>query len=422
MSGLIRLLSVLAVLAMAPGPVVASDFWTRALTDPASRLWTPLPPGSRIAVRPLDPDETGLPDSLLREVEQALTAALLATAPAGGGVASRRDLPVAWEEAESFGGADGQRLLADAAVEAVAVPALVERRGGVALSAVLIGVRDGAVGAVLATMPPTELAVDVTRFELTGAETGARRLGVALAEGLRAGRDPASAFAVRVARRGPRSPVADWFAGLVAQHLIRRLAEPPLYVTRSVRRMGEAPASGNAILALEVWDQGERADFQATAVMNGVEAQATVRIAIASIPAGFRPLTRDGGRVGDGFFQAVGRFTPSMRMDRREVLFAARVLARAALVADGLALGSSQGSGRDSGQGSGAREIAAAMTRLARGIPHEEIWRDRPAAGRGAVQALRARVAPVGGGTAPILEAAVERALYRQGDALSARV
>lgn len=409
------LVAAAAVFVAVAVPAAASEDWVRVLREPAGRLWNPLPTGSRIALRPLDPDESGLPDSLLREVENALAGALLATAPAGGDVVTRRDLGAVWEEAQSFGAAAIDELLEDASVDAVAVPSIVETRDGVTVSAVLIAVRRGEAGDILAVLPVVELDAAVDRFGLVSAEAGARRLGAALAEGLRRASDPGATYAVRVRRRGERSAVTDWFAGLVAEHLVRRLAETPLYVSRPLRRLGERPEPAAVLLELGAWDQGDRVDFQARAAMGPAAARGTARVALSSIPGGFRPLTRDGGRIGRGLFQAVGTFTPTDRTDRREALFAARVLARAALVDD------LQGAGGRR-RGSGYRDLAEAMRRLDRTIPHEEIWRDRPGDGQGVVQELRARIARVGGGNAPRLEAAVERDLYRQGEELNARV
>ena len=412
MSGRFCLLVLLAALVSLPADSIADETWRDALIEPASRLWAPLPDGIRIAVRPLDADESGLADALLQEVEDALMAALLATAPPSSEVVSRRDLPAAWEEAGSFGSRGPNILLAEAAVEALVVPRLTGRRDGVALSAVLLGLGDSAPGEVLAVMSPVDLPVDVARAGLTGAEAGARQLGVALAEGLRLSLDPSGALAVRVERRGRRSPAADWFAGLVEEHLVRRLATPPPYVSRPLRDLGKAPAGGKVLLDLELWDQRRRVDIQARAVIGTVEARGTARIDPASIPAAFLPLTRDGGRVDAGRYRAVGSFAPIGRTDPREIRFAARVLARAALVDDALANGSGRGDGRE------GRDVAEAMRRLSRGVPHEEVWHAKSG---GASHSLSAKLARVGGGSAPRLEAAVERALYRPGEVLSAR-
>lgn len=406
----------LLLLVLATVPAWADDRWTRDLAGPAERLWNPLPPGSRIAIRPLDADETGLPDALAREVEQALAAALLATAPAGGGVASRRDLPAAWEEAESFAGADGGRLLRDAAVDAVVVPSLVERRDGVALSAVLVGVTAGGIGDVIAVMPATPLAVDVARFDLASADAGARRLGVALAEQLRRAADPVGAFSVRIARGGPRSPVTDWLAAQVGDHLARRLAMPPLYVTAPLRRLGEGPKATRVILEVEIWDLGARVDIQAQARMDGHAVSGTARVAMRSLPPDFLPLTRDGGRVGPGMYQAEGAAALARRVDPREQRMAARAVARRAVIRDALDWTPAEGPVRSSG------DVQAAMESLQAAIPHEEIWRDLAGAGAVARVLLRARVSRLGGGTAPVIEAAADRAVYRPGDALTARV
>lgn len=405
------LAAILSVLVLTAGPAAAAEGWVRALTGPAAGLWSALPDGARIAVRPLDPDESGLPEGLLVDVEQALTAALLAAIPAGGAVLARRDLEAVWEEAASFGSAALSDPLADAAVDALVLPVVGEQADGLSLSAALIGVRGGVQSEVLAVMPTVRLAMALGQVETVRAETGARRLGVALAEGLRLAVDPASAFAVRIDRRGRRGPAADWFAGLVEEHLIRRLAAPPLYVARPLSRLGAPPAERVVRLELDLWDQGARVDAQARASMGEAEARGTARIALASIPPGFLPLTRDGGRVGPGLYRAVGSYAPAQRTDPREARFAARVLARAALVED-------RGGRR---HGSRPRDLTEAMRRLGQAVPHEEIWRDGSEGG-GSVQELAARLSLLGGGDAPRLEAAVERALYRPGESLSARV
>lgn len=415
MTALGRMALLLLALTVIAGPAQANDDWGHALTGAASHLWAALPDETRVAVRPLDPDESGLPEPLLVEVERALTAALLATAPAGATVLARRDLPALWEETASFTGGLPRNLLTDAAVDALVVPTVGARDGGLSVSATLIGLRDAGLGAVLATLPPTFLAADLATVDVVEARAGARRLGVGLAEGLRLAVGPGSAFAVRVERRGPRGSAADWFAAMVAEHLVQRLAAPPLYVARPLRRLGEAPAARVVALHLELWDQGSRLDAQARARMGSAEAHGTARIALTSIPNGFLPLTRDGGRVGKGLYRAVGHFAPAQRTDPREIRFASRVLARAALIEDGL------GQGGGTRRAAGAADIATAMQSLTRAIPFEEIWQDG-AEGGGAAQELAARLARLGGGGAPRVDAAVERALYRPGDSLRARV
>lgn len=411
----------LVALTLLATPVAADEDWVGALSGPVSHLWASLPDGVRVAVRPLDPDESGVPKTVLIRVERALTAALLGAAPAASGVLTRRDLPAVWEEAASFADGLPQDLLASSAVDALMVPIVTEQRDGVAVAATLIGVRDGsrggALGEVLATMPSTLLAADLEQADIVQARTGARRLGVALAEGLRMAADPTSAFAARIERRGRQSPAADWFAGMVSAHLVQRLASPPLYVARPVSRLGETPAARKVLLELDLWDQGGRVDVQARAGLGDAEAHGTVRVALTSIPNGFLPLTRDGGRVGQGLYRAVGAYAPAYRTDPREVRFAARVLARAALIEDGIGL--AVGGGRYTG--STARDVAEAMRSIARGVPHEEIWRDR-SAGNAQVQELAARLARIGGDDAPLLEASVDRALYRPGETLRARV
>jgi hypothetical protein len=407
-----RVLAVCLMLLLS-APAGASDSWTRALMEPAERIWNPLPTGVRVAVRPLDADDSGLRNDLLRGLERALMSALLATAPAGADVSTRRDLVAAWEEAESFASATTRRLLADAAVHAVLVPSVVQTRSGVSLAGVLLAVRAGETGDVLATLPATELAVDVTGFDRVSADAAARRLGVALAERLRQAIDPGLSFAPQVSQAGLRSPVADWLAAQVSEHLHRRLAAQPLFITRPLSTLSEAPRAGTAVLRLDVWDLGAFAEVHARADFRGAQARATARISKASLPRAFLPLTRDGGRVGDGLYRAAAWLRTTAGVDPRETVFRARAGARAALVDDRL--------GRGTGQAriAGWQSLERAMRRLETAIPHEEIWTPDGHRAEGETgQILNARVRRVGGPAAPAVEPWIERALYRPGDSL----
>ncbi len=120
-------------------------------------------------------------------------------------------------------------------------------------------------------------------------------------------------------------------------------------------------------------------------------------------------------------FEATGRYQPSAPVDRREARFAARILARAGVV--DLAFG--DGTGVSSG--STHAELAAAMLRLNRAIPVDEIWLQAPDPVPSddkdhVVQRVRARVMPLGGEDPPGLQAELTRSDLWAGDRLVARV
>ncbi|EDP62295.1 hypothetical protein BAL199_19778 [alpha proteobacterium BAL199] len=330
------LLALLAVLLIAVRAAVAAEGWAGPFTTVASAVWQAVGEGRRIAARPLDPDTTGLPPELAAELDAALAAALLRTAPASGGLVDRSGLPASWEEAMSFQGATSEALLREAAVDALVVPAAHATADGIAVSATVVAVGGGDTGRLLGASPLVTLPGSIERLALRPPSVAARIAGVALADTLRLGLDPAGRFQTSLRLSGERSPFGDWFLGQVAEHLTARLAERPLYVTRPLRNADGTGRSVGLRLEAEIWDHGGRVDVHLRATAKAVEARASARLEVAAIPAHFRPLTPSGGRLGTGYRMSDGAAAVGPELRRDELGVAAEAIARALLIDEAL--------------------------------------------------------------------------------------
>lgn len=405
----------LAVLVFA-GPARAGDGWAERLADTASAVWSAVGPERRLAARPVDPDESGLPNSLAADVDSALAAALLRAAPAAGRLIDRSALPASWEEAKSFRGASTEQLLREAAVDALVIPSAHATRDGIVLSATVVGVGGGDTGRLLAALAPVTLPGSIDRLAARPPAAASRIAGVALADALRLALDPAARFRSSVRLTGDRSPFGDWFLGQVAEHLTARLAERPLYVSRPIRA---ADVDGRAVavrLEAEIWDHRDRVEIHLRALTGTVEARATARLDAATLPAHFRPLTPDGGRLGTGYRIADGAAAVGPALRRDELTGAAEAIARARMIDDLLDADATPAVARS------RDDVAAAWRRLAVAVTHGEDW-SGSAIDRGASAArLRARVVRVGGPQAPELDATLDRAVYRPGNSLRVRL
>ena len=415
---MIRVMATCVVLFLHGLPIAAhADEPPSSYTVLAQKVWWAADGLTSLAVRPVDPDETGLPEPVSQAVDDALTAALLATASTGQRVVVRRDLSAAWDEAMSFRAVSITELLRAAAVDAVVVPRAIPTRDGIALSVVLVAVAGEKTGRALAVLGPVELPQAVEAVTATTPSVAARRAGVALAEHVRLVIDPGATVAARVRRSGVRSPMADWFLDQVADHLTRRLAARPLGVSRPLQYMGDAPVALDLTLEGEVWDVGDRADVHLRAISAKGEARATARITVAAIPSRFRPLTRDGGRVGVGLYQAEGMALAGRGLRSDELDSAALAAARARVVVDAL--------DRDDESTSPVVDragVAAALRVLEQGLPHEERWRADATDGDLKRGRLWARVARLGGAGAPEVDATLDRRVYHPGIPLRVRV
>jgi hypothetical protein len=388
----------------------------RALQGRAVQIWRALPPDARLAIRPVQGDEVGLPNDVASALDTAILRALDRVRPVNAVVLPRADLRAVFEEAEAFSGADPARLLSQVSATALLIPRVTPTREGVHVAMSLLSVGASEFGSVLATPEPVVLRFDIERARARSPTVAGRQAAHALAEAVRAAIAPSEAVAASVRLDGVIGAFADWFAGEVAEHLVSRLAERPLYVARTMRAMDAAPRAANVTLRLEVWDLGSRVDVTVTALTEGETVRTVARIAKARIPQAFLPLTRDGGRVADGMIRAAGIALSGHGMQPSELRLAARMVARARLV--DRALGGSESiaeTARD------RADVAAAMVRLEQAIPFEEILKDGggPADRRADITA---RFERVGGRAAPRLEAQLDRAVYRPGLPIRVRV
>lgn len=395
--------------------------WADAVSPPlsglASEVWQAVGTATSLAVRPVDADETGLPDLAAQDLSDDLTAALLERAPLGRRVVARGDLPRVWDEAMSFHSANTQALLRSAAVDVLILPRVVLLRDGMALSVVLTTVAGSDAGRVLAVLGP----VTVPRVvgPATTPDIAARRAGVALAEHIRLTVDPGASVLARVRRTGVRNPMADWFLDQVANHLARRLAQRPVGMTRPLRHMSNVPIRLDLTLEGEVWDMGDRIDVQLRADSLEGEARVLASMTAAALPARFRPLTRDGGRLGGGMYQGEGVAEAGRGLRFDELGMAALTAARGRVVADALDLRQDLNAIVSDHAG-----IAAGLRILERGLPYDARWRVNATTANRLSGLLRAKVVRLGGGDAPLLEATIDRQIYYTGDSLriSARV
>lgn len=406
----------LLVAVLLPGTAAADAGWSDRLGPTAEALWQAAGPERRIAARPVEAGLTGLPAALAAAIDRALVAALLRAAPAGGRLVDRATLPAAWEEAGTFRSAPAEALLREAAVDALVVPSAHATAEGIAVSATLVAVAGGESGRLLAAVPPVTLPGSVDRLTAGPPAVAAKAAGIALADALRLGTDPSARFQASLRFGGERSPFGDWFMEQVAEHLVARLAERPLYVSRPLRRADAGAPQLPLRLAAEVWDHAAHVEVQLRAVSGPVEARVTARLDAGALPSHFRPLTPAGGRLGTGFRIADGAAATGPELRRDELGFAAETLARALLVDEALdrrevlpAVARSR------------EDVAAAWRRLTDGIPHEETWSGAANGPDAAARRLRARVARLGGAAAPELSAALDRTVYRPGDRLRIR-
>jgi len=410
------ILSVALLLLVLPAAVAAEDGWADRLRPAAEALWQQAGPSRRIAARPVPADVTGLPVEVAAEIDRALVEALLRTAPVAGRLLDRAGLPVAWEEATSFRGTSGETLLREAAVDALVIPSAHATADGISVAATLVAVAGGDTGRLLAAVPAVVLPGAVDRLTARPPAVAAKAAGVALADAVRQGLDPSARFRAAVRLSGERSPFGDWFLDQVAEHLTARLAERPLYVSRPLRN---ADVGGRPValrLEAEIWDHGRQVEVHLRATAEAAEARASARLDAAALPAHFRPLTPEGGRLGTGFRIADGAAAVGAELRRDELAVAAEAVARALLVDEAL--------DRRDPVPPVARSRAAvadAWRRLAEAVPYDESWSGAAGDRNASARRLRARVARLGGPEAPELSATLERSVYRPGEPLRVR-
>jgi hypothetical protein len=387
-----------------------------ALEARASELWKTVPDDSRLAVRPIQPHESGLSGDIASRLDAALLRALDRTRPTAATLLARNALQSIFEEAEAFGGRDPARMLSDLSATVLALPRAIPTGTGLDLEISLVSVGGSGFGGTLATLLPLSVQFSAELAELRPPSIAARQAGMALAEALRAAHDPAQAFKAQILGAGAQGDFAEWFAAQLGEHLAERLGEPPLYRSRSLRSLGNAASNLKVRLNIDVWDLGNRVDISITARSGSKQAKTVARIPKRDIPAGFLPLTRDGGRVARGMQRARGAAQSGAGLRADELPFVAQSIARARLIDAAL------GGQRSVSDTARTREdFAAALRRLEAAVPYEEILRVGGSVER-RTSSLSARIERVGGSQAPQVTASVDRATYSVGVPIRVRV
>ncbi len=96
---------------------VAADEVTDVVNDVAAKLVQQLPMDKKIALKSLSPDETGLPESFLRQLVSETEAALMSKSAFGIKLLNRTSTEQIWEDAIEFGDADFDQLYAASKAE-----------------------------------------------------------------------------------------------------------------------------------------------------------------------------------------------------------------------------------------------------------------------------------------------------------------
>lgn len=402
--GLSALLLSHAAAAQFDGPETRSDFATHA-----AAVWAAVPDTSRLAVRPVRPDESGLAEDIAKSLDAALLRALDRARPAAATILPRGALQPVFEEAEAFGGRDPADLLTDVSATALAIPRAVPTAFGLRVELSVLSVEGRGLGGLLTTMPSLHIAFSPELAGLRPPSIAAQQAGTALAESLRASLDPAGAFNVTIIKPAAQGEFAEWFAAQLGEHLAARLGETPLYVSRPLRDLDTSDARLKVRLAADVWDLGDRVDVTVVARAGSVQAQTVARIPKRTVPAGFLPLTRSGGRVGAGMLRATGAAQAGAGLRTDELPFAAQAVARARII--DAALG---GQHSVTATARTRADLVAALRRLEAAIPHEEILRTAGSAER-RTSSISARIERVGEAGAPQISASLDRAAYVEG-------
>ena len=409
-----------------PAPAAAAD----AVPAPSPEvqmvqtLLATIPGGSRIALRPLDPRDTGLPPAVGERLYESLLNAIVRRAGGAFTVLARDRLHEVYASLDEFYQGDVEDLLqaAQADVEIICKASPVAE--GVTLSCGAVDLIDAVTVAHAAArftlespVAPLEIAVaeiadrlverapdagPVERLVLLESATGAQSdLGAYLAQHLEG--ELTRHMAERARREGNEARVAA-----VLHSGAEESAEAPRYRLKGV-----------------IWrldDKRIRLEARLHLGARGLAA-AAADIALASLPSGL--AAGSGARIGAGAtFEATAEAVISARLDRDAALRAARNLTRARVVAQALELPPP----RVTEVRTEEDAVAAFEGFLDAGLPVVEHFREvrvvdgaRETQERIAVH-LVARVVPVGTLVRPAVSARLGHNVYRAMEPISIEI
>ena len=384
----------------------------------AAGLLDTIPPGARLALRPLDPRETGLPREIgARLYEAVLNAVVRASARRDVTVLARERLHEVYGTLEEFyqGNVESMLRAARADVEIICKASPVA--DGVTLSCGAVDLEGtDTVAHAMALFPPLERAG--APYGLAVADIARRLVDGARAVG------PVERVMLMDVSLGARGDLGAYLGRRLEGEVFRLMEERARREGNEARVaavVGTAPDASGEVpryrLAGELWRLDEdlvRVEMRLkhrgrTLLAAGAD------IAFASLPSHLAAGAGSRGGAGAGrIYEAVAEAVVSERLDRKSALRAAHNLARARVVAQALDL-----------PPPGVTEVTAEEDAVAlfagfldAGLPVEEGFREvRPQGDadgeeRIAVR-LTARVVPVGSVVRPVVAARLEHTVYR---------
>ena len=399
-----------------PGPAPAGSPAVRL----AAGLLDTIPPGTRLALRPLDPRDTGLPRAVgARLYESVLNAVVGAAAGRGTDVLARERLHEVYSTLEEFYQGDVASMLQAARADVEIICKASPVADGVNLSCGAVDIAETLTLAHAMARFPLERAA--APYSLAVAEI-ARRLADGAPEV-----GPVERVMLMDASIGARGDLGAYLGQRLEGEVIRRMAERARREGNEARVaavLGTAPDASGALpryrLRGNLWRlDGERVRVEMRLVHRGRNLLAAgADIALASLPPTLAAGAAVGGGTGAGtagrMYEAVAEAVVSDRLDRSSALRAAGNLARARVVA--LALGLPPPGVTEVTSEEDA--VAAFAGFLDAGLPVDEAFRNvRPEGGSGGAERvavrLVARVVPVGSVIRPAVRARLEHAVYR---------
>ncbi len=406
--------------ASSPAPSPAAAPASEAAVPPAVRLANGLldtiPPGARLAIRPLDPRETGLPQEVgSRLYESMLNAVHDASRGRGVKVLARERLSAIYRTLEEFDQGDVESMLRNARADVEIICKSSPAADGVTLSCSAVRLEETGV----------TVAHAMARFPLERAaeplELAVARIARHLAEGAPA-TGPVERVMLMDTSLGARGDLGVFLGRRLEGEVIRRMAERARRedgAARVATAIGTEPApraeERGYGLEGDLWRlDAKRLRLEVRLRDRGRSLVAAgADIAVSSLPPRFGP-GRGGGEGARQRYEAVAEAVVSARLDRASALRAARNLARARVVARALDL-PPPGVAAITGE---ADAIATFAGYLDAGLPVDERHAEvRPEGGAGGGERvavrLAARVKPLGRLVRPAVRARLGHAVYR---------
>ena len=419
----------------APAPAPAPPA-PELIAPPAMRLAVGLldtiPPGTRLALRPLAPHETGLRKEVGRRLYESILNAVFQLSRAGGVVVlPRESLGKIYESLDEFGQGNVESMLREAQADIEVKCEVFSVAEGVELSCGAWDLKELFFHARAMERFPLERRV--ARLEIVVAEIARRFAEEAPAVG------ELRQVMIMDASLGARGDLGTLLGELLEGELIQRMserAESEEEKRRVAEALGTEPEPPVEALSyrldgtiLRLDDERIRLEARLkhcgrVPVAAGADAAcprhrgralvaAGVDIAVSSLPAHLASGVGGGAGPG-GTYEAVAEAVVSERLDRESALRAARNLARARVVAQALGL-PPPGVTEVKSEGDA---IAAFVGFLDQGLPVDERFGEALPEGdagpeeRVAVR-LTARVVPVGSVVRPEVRARLEHSVYR---------